>query len=152
MEEIVSNNRKYGGINRLEYFVALICYNIAIAGIVFLFPDWDFEYIFSPANIVFTLIGVALIFLRFKNTGQNPFWSLLALMPIVSIIVSVIALVAQPAYIDTKKVDKAGKRNFFVLIIGVPLIATILLTAITFVGIELEETFEKVGQELNQPQ
>ena len=71
------------------------------------------------------------IYFRLKNIGMNPWWCLVAIVPLANLLISIRCLIFPEGYQDTKKLDTAGK-----VITGI-----VLLTATIFVL----RTFLKFG-------
>ena len=114
----------YGGIRRLQYlgimFGLAIVKTVLDVGIVFAGPSGGATLI---VTVLFMIVSVIPAYYRLKNIGMNPWWCLLMLVPIASLLVGIRCLVFQEGYVDTKKLDAPGKAvthiflGLFVLVV-----------------------------------
>jgi hypothetical protein len=109
----------YGGIGRLAYFLISIMASIAIVGGKFAMGVSDFAKD-SPAvqdappivlglGILSIFISFYLMFARFKNIGMSRWWTLGLIVPILNIFVSIWLVSRQEGWIETQRLDTAGK-------------------------------------------
>jgi len=79
--------------------------------------------------LFFMVVSFIPVYYRLKNIGMNPWWCLLMLVPIANLLVGIRCLVFQEGYVDTKKLDTAGKvityivLGLFILVIVAVVIA-----------------------------
>jgi uncharacterized membrane protein YhaH (DUF805 family) len=112
---------RHGGIRRLPFLgclIALLAGVMALRG--FMPGSW------TPVA-VFLLILVVPLFFRLKNTGMNPWGSLVLLIPFVGLIYLVRGLAYQEGFQDTGKLDKIGRIIDFAVVGGFVLLVVSLL-------------------------
>ena len=132
---------QYGGIRRLAYFAImtalLAAYVVLITWTSPTSPsnpagasgtdkwEWFGMPLSQWARFAFA-VQVIPVYLRLKNIGMNPWWCLLALVPLLNLFVAIRCLVFQEGYVETEQLDKVGKvitASFFGVVIGGPLLA-----------------------------
>ena len=97
--------KQFGGISRTKYFgiiFGLLVVNVIALGVVS-------EASKNITTLFFNLCYIIPAFLRLKNTGMNPWWSLISFIPLVNLYIGFRCLVCQQGYSETKKLDAAGK-------------------------------------------
>lgn len=128
----------YSGINRLQYAGYF-------AVIVLLFPLFSLLLHIAPDNgfgaLLSLFVGIGWILLpfspiipsyyRLKNIGANPWECLLCFIPIVNFIIYARCFIYQERYVDSKKLDSAGRRGLIIFFGVVGVIALFLVIALT---------------------
>ena len=110
----------YGGIGRLAYFLISIVVSIAIGGGKFAMGASEYAAKGSqvaqdnlPIVLGFAALSIFtffyLMFARFKNIGMSRWWALGLFAPILNIFVSIWLISRQGAWVETQRLDTAGK-------------------------------------------
>jgi len=129
-EVAIRTPRHYGGIRRLPYLGIMI--GLAIVQNVLLVAVGLADSTGAGTLLValfFMVVSFIPVYYRLKNIGMNPWWCLLMLVPIANLLVGIRCLVFQEGYVDTKKLDTAGKvityivLGLFILVIVAVVIA-----------------------------
>ncbi len=116
----------YGGIRRLPYLGIMIGLGIVQKVLLAAVGAADSTVAVTLMVVVVSFIPV---YYRLKNIGMNPWWCLLMLVPIANLLIGIRCLVFQEGYVETKKLDTAGKvityivLGLFVLVIVAVVIA-----------------------------
>lgn len=126
--------RHYGGLRRLPY-LALAIGLAVLQNVLLLLPAMNGrpEAVLWGIIIVSSLLALVPVYYRLKNIGMNPWWCLGALVPIVNIFVGFRCLLCQEGYVETRKLDRAGKIMLWI-ILGL----IVLGVGAVIVGIALE--------------
>lgn len=121
----------YGGMGRIAYFLG----TLSIGG-AYAFIKGDPLYAPQGEPVMTLTIGIISIILlivitvsRMRNITMNPWLSLLMPFPIVSIIVGITCLVRQQGYVETKKLDTAGR-----IIAGIVLVFSLVITTVLVIS------------------
>lgn len=103
-------SRRYGGLGRLAYFGLTIVAQIAIASAgTILTAATEMPQIILLSFAVQVIAGLILCGQRLKNIGMNPWLSLVGLIPFVNLIIAFRCIACQEGYVETKRLDTAGK-------------------------------------------
>ena len=99
--------RVYGGIGRLAFFLTNLLMTV-IALVVAAGASGE------PAAVVFVqvlffVVALAMVALRFQNIGDSGWWCLMGLVPVVSAVVFIQCVAYPEGYANTRKMDTAGK-------------------------------------------
>lgn len=109
--------RRYGGIGRLAYLGIAIVLGVVQNVVAELFArDDNTRFGILVVNIAFLFLSVIPVYYRLTNTGMNPWWCLLLIVPIANLFIVIRCLVCQEGYEDTKKLDTAGKVVAFIVV------------------------------------
>ncbi|MBK1882622.1 hypothetical protein JIN85_09355 [Luteolibacter pohnpeiensis] len=118
-DPISQPHQKFGGIGRLTFFGFML--GIAITGSYLIKRG---EFFGNPWFWLFA--GILPAYLRLKNIGMNPKLSFLLLAPIANCLIIFRCLIAQEGYIHTQKLDRVGKMNIVLAILGGATVAILL--------------------------
>ena len=106
--------KHYGGIGRPGFFfslIGLLVLTVAVRGYTDYHPD------LAPVYLLVSLLIFIPVIYRLKNTGMNPWWSLLLLVPLVNLAIVLPCFACPEGYRDTKVLDVTGK-GICLLVIG----------------------------------
>ena len=112
----------FPGVNRLQYFLATLAVGF-VYGFTFGFAGPES----TAASVVALLLmvgGLVLNVARLRNIGASRWWALIAFIPVVNLIFGVLIQAAQPGWVETRRLDRAGKLiaglcvAFFVVLFG----------------------------------
>jgi len=125
---------EYPGICRLHYFLAQIG---MIAAVMLVLT------VFGPESRVMTITGLGvtvasfvLDVMRLKNIGVSQWFAFLRYLPFVSTLLGFGLLCAQTGWIETRRLDSAGKSILFTELVLLALILFLFLrSGITVFGI-----------------
>lgn len=104
----------YGGINRITYFL----FNFVLA-ITSAFTQGNLAVM-----VIILVLSLAIVALRMKNIGMNPWLSLLSMVPILNLLIAYRCIACQEGFADSQKLDSAGRvitwifGIFLVLVLG----------------------------------
>ncbi len=134
-DSAIRTSRHYGGIRRLPYLGIVIGLAIVQNVLIVAIGASDLT---GAATLMLALFFMVVSFIpvyyRFKNIGMNPWWCLLMLVPIANLLVVIRCLVFQEGYVDTKKLDTAGRvvtyivLGFFALVVALIIVVIISAT------------------------
>lgn len=100
--------KRYGGLDRLLYFIN----NLVLAFLVMLCVVFAFTQVSLLALIIAAVIlpvgQLFLMWFRIKNIGWSPWYSLLAIIPLLGAIVSLLAIALPEGFADSRKLDTAA--------------------------------------------
>ena len=120
-------NIHYGGMKRLPYFLYNFASGVVMMLIMFIMfasvikalssgnSELAYKVIMGSLGGIMMLgvlglgISIFLMVLRLRNIGYNPWLSVLSVVPIASLIISVICLALPEGYADHKKMDTPAK-------------------------------------------
>jgi uncharacterized membrane protein YhaH (DUF805 family) len=127
-------SREYPGIGRLHYFLAHI---VMIAAVVFV------VMVFGPESRVMSITGLVLLVasfvldvMRLRNIGLSQWLAFLRYVPFGKTLLGFGLMCAQTGWIETRRLDTAGKSILAVELILLALILFLFLrTGITVFGI-----------------
>ena len=98
----------YGGIGRLLYFINLCMLLLAVGFFMLLAFTMKEPWFLLGAAILQPVGALTLLWLRFKNIGWNPWFSLQVLVPLVGLVVGPPAIAFPEGFADTRKLDTAA--------------------------------------------
>ncbi len=115
----------YGGIGRMAYFgISLL---LGFTNVMILTAAAE-SLALTGLLILSTLGSVVAVYQRLKNIGQNPWWCIAALLPVVNLVIGFRCLACQEGYAEIRKLDLAGKivAWIFGVILTLALLAILL--------------------------
>ena len=124
------------GVNRLHYFLITLA-----VGFVYGFSFGFMGPESTATSLMSLLMLVGILFAnvaRLRNIGTSQWWALLAFVPVVNVLFSVLVQSAQPGWSETRRLDRTGKiiaglyAAFFVVVFGAILILFLSLSSLTF--------------------
>lgn len=153
-DEIHGNTASFGGIGRLAYFLVSFAFGIIsnIAQFAFVGEQSDPSILIGIA-LLSVIISFALVFARFKNIGMSRWWTLGLFVPILNIFVSIWLISRQEGWIETRRLDTAGKIIawiFGILISAIVVLA--LISVLFFAGTAYKEAADKTEQKIKAQQ
>lgn len=114
------HEREYPGIGRLHYFLAQIGMIVAVVFVV---------TVFGPESRMMTLTGLVLMIasfaldvMRLKNIGLSQWFAFLRYVPFGKTLLGFGLLCAQTGWIETRRLDSAGKSILFAELVLLALI------------------------------
>ena len=130
-DPVLEAQGRYGGMNRLTYFLSYIGLSIASNVLQFVLvlaaPD------LAPLALVVMIASfgvlIYLIVQRLKNLGYSGLWALALVVPLLNLLLVIRCLAAPEGYADHKTLDTAGK-----VIVGVILGLFVLAIGLVFLG------------------
>jgi uncharacterized membrane protein YhaH (DUF805 family) len=111
----------YPGVDRLQYFLAKVCTILAVVFVVAIFGSH------SPVMRVLGLLlmvgSVVLDVMRLRNIGVSQWYAFIRFLPFGNTILDICLQSAQTGWVETRRLDRDGKRIFIVelLFIGLML-------------------------------
>ncbi|MFN0129262.1 MAG: hypothetical protein ACKV19_21545 [Verrucomicrobiales bacterium] len=113
----VTTNRRYGGLRRVPYLALAIGLAVLQNVLVMVFTaQLDSVGVLWGIIIASSLLSLAPVYYRLKNIGMNPWWCLGALVPILNIFVGFRCLLCQEGYVETRKLDRAGRIMVWIIL------------------------------------
>ena len=112
-QEPQSTQRVDNGIRRLPYFGLMMGLAIipSLLGAALRTTDGA-----EAIGLMCIPVALTVVYSRLKNTGMNPWWCMLALVPIAHLLLVIPCLAFQEGYCDTMKLDATGKVIIRVLV------------------------------------
>lgn len=102
----------YPGVDRMQYFVAKAC---MIAVVIFAVT------IFGPYSPVIRILGLLLMVgsivldvMRLRNIGVSQWYAFVRFLPFGNTVLDICLQSAQTGWVETRRLDRDGKRIFFV--------------------------------------
>lgn len=129
----VQHEKEYGGIRRLRFFLCGVLHAALLRLEAKFFED-DFAIGCSIFILAYVILVVATYY-RMKNIGHNPWFSLLAFIPIVHVVVSAWSQILPEGYWDTKKLDTVAIVLLVLHILFFLLAIIALIVFIAFMGV-----------------
>jgi len=125
--ELHGTQENYDGIGRFSYILLrpllYIILGVPLLIAILIFTGSDF---ISSGFLVFLIfLFIRLHWLRFRNIGMSPWWTLALPIPIVNLPLYLMLHICPPGYSYTRKLDLAGKILAF-FVIGIPLLFIVL--------------------------
>jgi hypothetical protein len=111
----------YPGVDRLQYFLAKVCTILAVVFVV---------AIFGPHSPVMRAVGLLLMVgsvildvMRLRNIGISQWYAFVRFLPFGNSVLDICLQSAQTGWVETRQLDRDGKRIFIVelLFIGLML-------------------------------
>lgn len=124
--------RDYGGIGRLAYVLCIVGLTVLQALVTAATTGGPGESLVLPVMLLFAFITLIPVYYRLKNVGMNPWWCLLALIPLANLIIGARCLIFPEGYQDTRQLDTPGK--VMVWLFGICLIMLLIFLAMSFFG------------------
>ena len=113
----------YPGIGRLHYFLGQVG---MIASVIFVVTVFGPESpVMGVMSLVLMVVSLVLDVMRLRNIGVSQWFVFLRFVPIGKALLGMGLLCAQPGWIETRRLDSAGKS---ILIAQVVLIALIIFS------------------------
>jgi len=114
MQEILVRG-SYGGIGRLAYFLGLFGAMIVWVA-VGLLTTGQTSVLPLVNNIGAAVVALLLLTYRLRNIGMSDWWAFLTFVPIANIWLGFMALTAPKGYVETRRLDRAGRVLTYVLL------------------------------------
>ena len=127
------HEHEYPGIGRLHYFLAHIGMIAAVVFVVTVFgPE---SRVMSITGLVLMVASFVLDVMRLKNIGLSQWFAFLRYVPFGSTLLGFGLLCAQTGWIETRRLDSAGKSILFAELVLLALILFLFFrTGITVFG------------------
>lgn len=132
-----SDDRHYGGIGRLRYFLIALAVGLLIGTYTEVIAAPVSPEVVVASNIIQYIIGIWLAALRLNNIGYSPWLSLLVIVPLANLIIGVICLSCQQGYAQAKRLDTAGRVVLWLCIGAIVLSVAAVFFAITMLVTEM---------------
>lgn len=119
--------REYPGIGRLHYF---LCHVGMIAAVVFVVTVFGPESrVMSITGLVLMVASFALDVMRLRNIGISQWFAFLRYAPFGKTLLGIGLTCAQTGWIETSRLDSAGKS---ILVVELLLVALVIFMAFRF--------------------
>ena|SRR5687768_51674 len=118
------SDEEYPGIGRLHYFLGHVAMIVATVFVVIVFGPGS--RVMSVTTLVLMVGSLVLDVLRLRNIGVSQWFVFLRILPFGKILLSIGLTCAQAGWIETRRLDSAGKSILFVQLLLVALMILLM--------------------------